>query len=156
MPNWRRLLDLLPWNAGKHRTAGMGTSSESESRSPTAGRILDFKGQSITALPSAAAADISIDLEDCKNLVALPDGLRTGTLNLSGCTALQGLPSGLDVAFLDLAGCTALQTLPNDLRLRGGRLNLKGCAMLSELPAALGTVAQLDLSVRLPQHLCDT
>jgi hypothetical protein len=92
------------------------------------------------------AADIRIDLRDCKNLVDLPEGLTTGTLDLSGCVSLTRLPAGLSVAFLDLADCAGLVELPADLRLRGGRLNLRNCARLHKLPENLGEVAQLDLS----------
>lgn len=113
---------------------------------PTAGRVLNLRGQSLVRLEPPVAADISIDLSECQALVELPSGLSTGSLNLSGCRALERLPPGLSVAFLDLADCTSLIELPADLRLRGGRLNLRNCAQLQRLPPNLGEVAQLDLS----------
>lgn len=114
--------------------------------SPTSDRILVDRDSKILSLEGPVKADISVDLSGSSQLKHLPDGIRTGTLNLTNCVALQTLPSGLDVAFLDLEGCEALTHLPADLKLRGGRLNLKNCATLTQLPDGMGEVAQLDLS----------
>ncbi|MBY8825132.1 hypothetical protein [Sphingomonas colocasiae] len=108
-------------------------------------RIFERRGDPLVALDDQLEADIRVSLVDCRSLVSLPSGLRTGSLDLSGCTAIEALPAGLDVAFLDLAGCGALKALPADLRLRGGRLNVRDCTKLSALPAGMGSVAQLDL-----------
>jgi hypothetical protein len=113
---------------------------------PISGRVLSLRGEPLQKLDGPVTADISIDLQDCRNLTELPPGISTGTLNLSGCTSLEHLPAGLNVAFLDLADCSALIDLPADLRIRGGRLNLRNCMRLTRLPAGLGQVAQLDLS----------
>lgn len=119
-----------------------------KTRAPSAAshRILNLRGAAISSLEGPVTADISIDLQDCRQLTDVPAELTTGSLNLSGCTALQRLPSGMNVAFLDLADCASLVELPDDLRLRGGRLNLRNCAQLRRLPSHLGDVAQLDLS----------
>jgi hypothetical protein len=119
---------------------------------PISGRVLNLRGEKLHKLEGPVTADISIDLQDCRNLSELPPGISTGTLNLTGCTSLEHLSAGLSVAFLDLAGCSALLDLPTDLRLRGGRLNLRGCVRLTHLPAGLGQVAQLDLSGCLNIH----
>lgn len=118
----------------------------SKANLPTTGRVLALRGQNLARLEPPIAADISIDLSDCRALVELPAGLSTGSLNLSGCSALERLPEGMSVAFLDLADCTSLVELPTNLQLRGGRLNLRNCAQLRRLPPNLGEVAQLDLS----------
>lgn len=115
-------------------------------QTPTLERTLDHRAEPIRALKGPVAADIRIDLRDCRNLVELPPDITTGTLNLTGCTSLERLPARLSVAFLDLADCASLRELPADLRLRGGRLNLRNCAQLRALPPNLGEVAQLDLS----------
>jgi hypothetical protein len=115
---------------------------------PTQARVLSLKDSAIETLDAAQAkaADISIDLQNCTRLSALPEGLQTGTLNLSGCAALTALPRGMEVAFLDMEDCEALKSLPDDLKIKGGRLNLKNCVMLTRLPEGLGDIAQVDLS----------
>lgn len=109
-------------------------------------QFLDLKGSAITALPDDVVASERIDLEGCRRLKKLPDGLKTGSLVLRDCVSLEELPAGLDVAFLDLAGCSSLKSLPDDLRIRGGRLNVRDCAWLTSLPDNLGSVSQLDIS----------
>lgn len=128
---------------------------------PISGRVIDLSGQDLRTFESHPAADISINLQDCQNLTALPDSISTGSLNLSGCVALQRLPASLNVTFLDLADCSALAELPPNLRLRAGRLNLRNCMRLMQLPPGLGEVAQLDLSgclniVEIPDDLTVT
>ncbi len=113
---------------------------------PTGTRIVNLRGDNLEEFDGAPTADIRIDLADNPRLKTLPDGIKTGTLDLSGCVSLERLPARIDVAFLDLEGCTALRALPDDLTLRGGRLNLRNCPMLTRLPEKLGPVSQLDLS----------
>jgi hypothetical protein len=107
---------------------------------------LELRNTPIRALPDDLQVDCKLDLQDCKELTALPENLKVGTLILRGCTALEVLPEGLDVCFLDLRGCTRLPCWPRRLNLRIGRLNASGCTQLTELPRGLGPLSQLDVS----------
>ena len=107
---------------------------------------LDLRGSGVRALPEGLEVEYKLDLQDCRNLEELPDGLKVGSLVLRGCTALRALPDGLDVYFLDLQGCTRLQGWPRRAHIRIGRLNVSGCTCLTGLPAGLRNLAQLDVS----------
>jgi hypothetical protein len=107
---------------------------------------LDLRGSRIRSLPEGLEVEYKLDLQDCRSLEALPEGLKVGSLVLRGCTALRALPEGLDVYFLDLQGCTRLEGWPRRAQIRIGRLNASGCTRLTSLPAGLRSLAQLDVS----------
>lgn len=107
---------------------------------------LDISNTSISELPADLSVESSLVLRDCKQLVKLPDGLTTGTLDLQGCTQLAVLPRGLNVWFLNLRGCTGLTRLPDDAHVQIGSLSIAGCAQLSELPKSLKQLSTLDIS----------
>jgi hypothetical protein len=107
---------------------------------------LELRGSGIRALPEGLEVEYKLDLQDCRSLEELPEGLKVGSLVLRGCTALRALPEGLDVYFLDLQGCARLEGWPRRAQVRIGRLNASGCARLTSLPAGLRTLAQLDVS----------
>jgi hypothetical protein len=107
---------------------------------------LDLKRTPLSSLPEDLQVEYKLDLEDCKELTALPTGLKVGSLVLRGCTALTALPEGLDVYFLDLQGCTRLERWPRRATIRIGRLNASGCTRLTTLPQGLRNLAQLDVS----------
>jgi hypothetical protein len=107
---------------------------------------LDLRGSGVRALPAGLEVEYKLDLQDCRNLEELPEGLTVGSLVLRGCTALRALPEGLDVCFLDLQGCTRLEGWPLRAQVRIGRLNASGCTRLASLPVGLRRLAQLDVS----------
>jgi hypothetical protein len=107
---------------------------------------LELRGSGIRALPESLEVEYKLDLQDCRSLEELPEGLKVGSLVLRGCTALRALPEGLDVYFLDLQGCTRLEGWPRRAHIRIGRLNASGCARLRSLPQGLRSLAQLDVS----------
>lgn len=107
---------------------------------------LSARRTALTSLPADLVATQRIDLEECRWLIELPDGLTTGTLILRRCTRLESLPRGLSLCFLDLSGCEALRALPSDLGVRFGSLDVSDCSMLRTLPAQLGPLSQLVLS----------
>jgi hypothetical protein len=107
---------------------------------------LELRGSGIRALPEGLEVEYKLDLQDCRGLEELPEGLKVGSLVLRGCTALRALPEGLDVYFLDLQGCTRLAGWPRQARVRIGRLNVSGCTRLTGLPEGLRSLAQLDVS----------
>jgi hypothetical protein len=107
---------------------------------------LVLRGSGIRTLPDGLQVEYKLDLQDCRNLEDLPEGLKVGSLVLRGCTALRSLPEGLDVCFLDLQGCARLEGWPRRARIHIGRLNAGGCARLRALPAGLRKLAQLDVS----------
>jgi len=107
---------------------------------------LELRGSGIRALPEGLEVEYKLDLQDCRGLEELPEGLKVGSLALRGCTALRALPEGLDVYFLDLQGCTRLVGWPRRARIRIGRLNVSGCTRLTGLPEGLRSLAQLDVS----------
>jgi hypothetical protein len=107
---------------------------------------LDLRGTPIRSLPEGLRVEYKLDLQDCRELEALPAGLKVGSLVLRGCTALKGLPEGLDVYFLDLQGCSRLEGWPRKAAIRIGRLNASGCARLRDLPRGLRNLSQLDIS----------
>ncbi len=107
---------------------------------------LVLRGSGIRALPEDLDVEYKLDLQDCRNLEELPEGLTVGSLVLRGCTALRALPEGLDVCFLDLQGCTRLEVWPRRAHIRIGRLNASGCTRLTRLPEGLSRLAQLDVS----------
>src|SRR5919204_5403650 len=107
---------------------------------------LELRGSGIRALPEGLEVEYKLDLQDCRSLEELPEGLKVGSLVLRGCAALRALPEGLDVYFLDLQGCTRLVGWPQQARIRIGRLNASGCPRLTGLPGGLRSLAQLDVS----------
>jgi hypothetical protein len=107
---------------------------------------LDLRETPIRKLPADISVAFRLDLEDCTQLVELPENLKVGTLNLRGCAALEELPAGLDVNFLDLRGCSRLTGWPPNVKVHAGRLNLAGCRWISSLPRGLERVARLDIS----------
>jgi hypothetical protein len=107
---------------------------------------LDLRGSRVRTLPEGLEVEYKLDLQDCRELVELPEGLKVGSLVLRGCTALRALPEGLDVYFLDVQGCTRIEGWPRRAQIRIGRLNASGCARLTSLPAGLRSLAQLDVS----------
>lgn len=102
---------------------------------------LSFAGEAgLRGLPERLTVR-SLDLSECRNLVALPAGLRCGELILRR-TNIEQLPSDLSVQFrVDAQECRQLRTVPP---LRVDRLILRGCTALEELPVGL-VVRQLDL-----------
>jgi hypothetical protein len=107
---------------------------------------LDLRGSGVRSLPAGLAVEYKIDLENCRHLEELPEGLTVGSLVLRGCASLRRLPEGLDVCFLDLRDCARLEGWPRRARIRIGRLLASGCTKLTSLPVGLGRLAQLDVS----------
>ncbi|HLG75402.1 MAG TPA: hypothetical protein VKX46_03245 [Ktedonobacteraceae bacterium] len=119
---------------------------------------LSLQSTPLTTVPADLYVSYRLDLTGCDMLVALPEGLKVGSLILRGCTALQALPEGLDVKFLDIPGCVSLRGFPVQGSIKMGRLNMRGCIQIRELPPWLTQVAQLDISgctgiTRLPEGL---
>jgi hypothetical protein len=107
---------------------------------------LELRGSGVRAFPEGLEVEYKLDLQDCRSLEELPEGLKVGSLVLRGCTALRALPEGLDVYFLDLQGCARLEGWPRRAQIRIGRLNASGCTRLTTLPEGLRSLAQLDVS----------
>ncbi len=107
---------------------------------------LDLSGSDIDEIPPGITVQFALNLEDCKSLRRLPEGLRAGTLNISGCTALEALPEGLEITFLDMAGCFQIESWPRRAELTTGRLRIADCTGIRELPPWLGPISQLDLA----------
>ncbi len=108
---------------------------------------LELRGSDIRTLPEGLEVEYKLNLQDCRNLEELPQGLKVGSLaapRLHG--PLRSLPEGLDVYFLDLQGCARLVGWPRRARIRIGRLNASGCTRLTGLPEGLRSLAQLDVS----------
>jgi hypothetical protein len=83
----------------------------------------------------------ALDLSECRNLAALPVGLRCGELILRR-TNIERLPPDLIVQIrIDAQECRQLKTVPP---LRVERLILRSCTALEELPVGL-VVRHLDL-----------
>ena len=94
-------------------------------------RPIPFKAKLIyapeTLTPQELNVEGDLDLEDCKNLTSLPEGLTVveGDLNLANCTSFKELPKGLTVeGLLDLRN-TPITSLPKGLTV-GGNLYLGG------------------------------
>lgn len=107
--------------------------------------ILDASNSTLKELPKGIQVSQRIILSDCKQLVSLPKGLKTGTLLLRNCTKLEALPEGLDVHFLDISGCTKIRSLPQKGAIRLGRLVARDCENLERLPDWLDGLSGLDL-----------
>ena len=111
----------------------------------------------LTELPEGLAVG-SLDLSGCRNLRALPRGLRARRLVLGGAwdpqplldaagelscyeldlkgSRVRSLPPGVRVEYrLDLEGCTELESLPEGLKV--GSLILRGCTSQRSLPEGL-------------------
>jgi len=135
-------------------------------------RPIPFKAKLIyapeTLTPQELNVEGDLDLEDCKNLTSLPEGLTVveGDLNLANCTSLKELPKGLTVEgdlylrntlitslpkdlkaerSLDLEDCKNLTSLPEGLTVVEGDLNLANCTSFKELPKGLTVEGLLDL-----------
>lgn len=106
---------------------------------------LDLKNTRIETLPADLSVEYRLDLESCRSLLSLPEGLKVGSLILRDCVWLEALPEGLDVYFLDISGCTRITRWPERGRIEVGRLAARGCAQLRSLPPWLSRLAQLDL-----------
>lgn len=95
----------------------------------------------------------SLDISDCPNLYALPEGLQCNDL-IAQNLKITYLPQ-VQVKFrLDLSGCTSLEELPGNLK--AGSLVLRDCTGLKQLPEGLD-VYFLDISgcillEHFPQH----
>jgi hypothetical protein len=101
---------------------------------------LDLSGTPIQSLPNnLKKVRGTLDLDNCKNLTSLPDGLYVrGNLYLENCKSLKSLPDGLEVEgpYLNLINCTNLTSLPNNFKF-GGDLYLENCKSLKSLPDGL-------------------
>jgi hypothetical protein len=130
---------------------------------------LNLQRTRLRTLPGDLRVSHRLDLTDCRELSALPTGLRVGwpdmprgtptggALILRRCTALESLPDDLDVCYLDIRGCTNLFGWPQRAKGRVGRLLAAGCSSLRFLPAWLN-VSRLDITDcvhlrKLPQGL---
>jgi len=106
---------------------------------------LDLEGTRLYSLPDDLHVQERLSLRDCRQLVALPGGLRVRLLDLRGCSALQALPPNLDVFDLDLSGCSGLARWPESARVRHGRLICAGCGRLPALSRRVTELEALDL-----------
>ena len=109
----------------------------------------------------AHQARYAIDLTGTAELRELPPRLSVPVLILDDCTNLVALPEDLDVIDLSMRGCVSFERWPMRMRGHFARINLRGCVGLRNLPDALCSVAHLDLSgcaeiTELPEHLIVT
>src|SRR5437763_1467580 len=51
---------------------------------------LDLRGSGVRALPAGLAVEYKLDLQDCRDLEELPEGLTVGSLVLRGCWGGSG------------------------------------------------------------------
>jgi hypothetical protein len=86
-----------------------------------------------------------LDLTGCRDLLALPDGLRVPVLVARGCR-LKALPANLSVDYLDIQDCTELEEWPDSARVSIGTVTARNCTALRRLPSQLGPLTSLDLS----------
>lgn len=107
--------------------------------------FLELRNTGIESLPEDIKVQYRLDLQGCRTLQSLPDGLHVGTLNLNGCSALKSLPEGLECSFLNVSGCTRLREFPAMGKIHLGNLIARDCLALSRLPDWLTDLAQLDL-----------
>ncbi|QDT40546.1 Leucine Rich Repeat protein [Gimesia alba] len=107
---------------------------------------LEIPGSEVTHLPDDIQVEYRINLDGCRKLKTLPDGLKTGTLILAGCTGLTQLPENLDVCFLNISDCPQLTAWPQQGRIRFGNLIARNCTNLKALPDWLTRISQLDIS----------
>jgi hypothetical protein len=119
---------------------------------------LDLRGTAVDVLPADLKVELRLDLEGCRSLRTLPEGLKVGSLNLRGCADLEALPEGLDVYFLDLSGCVSIAGWPRTGSVRVGRLSVNGCLWVSGFPEWVNDLAGLDVGgcaglLELPDHL---
>ena len=103
----------------------------------------------------------AVDLTGSVELRSLPAGLSVPVLILDDCTNLVALPDGLDVLDLSMRRCVSFERWPTWMRGELARMDLRGCVSLRRLPDALRSVAHLDLSgcpeiTMLPEHLVVT
>jgi hypothetical protein len=104
---------------------------------------LNFAGETkLRVLPRNLSCS-SLDVSDCANLTALPEGLTCYGLTARNLN-FRTLPEGLRVKFrLDLSGCTLLEKLPDNLNI--GSILLRDCMNLAALPEGMD-VSFLDIS----------
>jgi len=96
---------------------------------------LNLSDTPIQSLPPGLEVGGYLNLESCKNLKSLPDGLKVeGDLYLDN-TSIQSLPPGLEVGGALYLKGTPIQSLPPDLEV-GGALYLSNTPIQS-LPPGL-------------------
>ncbi len=106
---------------------------------------LNLKGRTdLISLPPGLHTE-SLDLDNCTGLTSLPPDLRVERdLHARNCISLISLPPGLHVRCLNLYGCTGLTSLPSGLRVEED-LHLGGCTGLISLPRDLRVEEDLHL-----------
>jgi hypothetical protein len=107
---------------------------------------LQFRDGPLRSLPARLGVLYKLDLQDCTQLVSLPERLRVQTLILRGCTGLTRLPQELEACVVDAADCTALSDWPGPVRTRIDQLDVSGCTRLGHLPDGLQVTGWLDLA----------
>ena len=97
----------------------------------------------IEKLPDNLTVNGMLDLDNCKNLQELPNGLKVKGLDLRD-TNIKSLPSDLEVGGILILLRSQIEKLPDNLTVNG-YLWLDGCKNLQELPNGLKVKGSLDL-----------
>jgi hypothetical protein len=107
---------------------------------------LDATGARLRQLPADLKIESRLVLDNCRNLLALPEGLTAGSISLRGCSSLRALPEKINTWFLDLTGCAGFETWPEQGTIHHGSLILRSCTSLRSLPPWIGRLSQLNLA----------
>ena len=99
---------------------------------------LNLSNTDITEFPDENYIIDDLILEDCADLIKLPNDLQvSGWICLTGCIKLTEIPEELKVhTDLNLDECINLTKLPENLTV-GGWLDIRNCQALTELPKGL-------------------
>lgn len=105
---------------------------------------IHMDGINVRELPETMSAGRLINMEDCPNVVAIPEGVRTDLLHAAGCSNLKSIAPGLEFFILDLSE-TAITELPADLTIKN-ELRLRHCAKLGAVDEGVTVKTFIDVT----------
>lgn len=108
-----------------------------------AGDLIRLDETNIRELPGTLVAGRAVHVNDCPNIRAIPDGIRTCLFNAAGCTQLTEVSEGLEFNTLDLSG-TPIRELPEALTIKN-ELKLRECCRLTRIPEGVTVQAAIDV-----------
>lgn len=108
-----------------------------------AGESIYLERTNIRDLPTTMVADRAIHMNDCPNVLEIPEGIRTDCLHAAGCTKLKSIASGLEYFVLDLSG-TPITELPSKLTIKN-ELKLRGCLRLARIEEGATVAKAIDV-----------
>ncbi|MGV3771790.1 MAG: DUF6745 domain-containing protein [Verrucomicrobiales bacterium] len=107
---------------------------------------LDLSGSNVRSLPDDLKVDGRIVLDNCRQLLTLPEGFAAGSISMRNCVSLRALPEGIQTWFLDMTACANFEAWPAKGAIHHGALILRNCIGVRSLPSWITNLSQLDVA----------